>query len=52
MRTGIACVMMDEKGDQRCQDGLERVWEVSGWIRKGIRRFRLYEKGYWRCEVG
>ena len=52
MRTGIACVMMDEKGVQRCQDGLERVWEESGWMRKGMGGVRMDKKGYRRCQDG
>ena len=52
MRKGMGGVMMDEKGDQRCQDGLERGSEVSRWMGKGIGGVRMDMKGYGRCQVG
>ena len=52
MRMGMGGVRMDEKGYGRCQDGQERVCEVSEWMRKGMGGVRMDEKGYGRCHDG
>ena len=30
---------------------MRTVWEVSGWIRKGIEGVRMDEKAYGKCQV-
>ena len=62
MRKGIRGVKMDGEGYRRCQDGYERVWEVSGWMRmvweasgwmsKDMAGVRMDKKGYGRCMDG